>query len=345
MNIGKTVGNFLGVDLTPGFNLTRKTPYEGAGFYVPGIEKTQSASPAKKAKSVGSGSGSGGGGGGSWGGSGGGTNTQQQSTGGGSGGSGGPSKQQVAQNAQLDQISRLLGILGTQEKEGISAIDKGYNSQKSRLTEQQTKAMSGYKDQFLKNDQDRQKGVNQVDDFAYNSYNALQNLLRGSNAGVSSVARQVVPQVVSKGAGTRRQGVFDTAGENTKQITVAQKDAEDQFRYGFEDLGNQRNDQTKTLRQGIQQQAMDLEAQKLMLEADAGRATDGTSRSLDARAKTLMSLFGKYAPSYTAKAMNLKTPELGQFQVDPAAIRQDQGIAAENRAYLPAIREREERLA
>jgi hypothetical protein len=340
MNIGKTVGNFLGVDLTPGFNLTRKTPYEGAGFYVPGIEKTQSASPAKKATSVGSGGGGGG--------SGGGTNTQQQSTAVGSGsrvsgGSNGPSKQQVAQNAQLDQISRLLGILGTQEKEGISAIDKGYNSQKSRLTEQQTKAMSGYKDQFLKNDQDRQKGVNQVDDFAYNSYNALQNLLRGSNAGVSSVARQVVPQVVSKGAGTRRQGVFDTAGENTKQITVAQKDAEDQFRLGFEELGNQRNDQTKNLRQGIQQQAMDLEAQKLMLEADAGRATDGTSRSLDARAKTLMSLFGKYAPSYTAKAMNLKTPELGQFQVDPAAIRQDQGIAAENRAYLPGLEKRRER--
>ena len=264
-------------------------------------------------------------------------------SGSGSGGSGGTSKAQVAQNAQLDQISRLLGILGTQEKEGISAIDKGYNSQKSRLTEQQTKAMSGYKDQFLKNDQDRQKGVNQVDDFAYNSYNALQNLLRGSNAGVSSVARQVVPQVVSKGAGTRRQGVFDTAGENTKQITVAQKDAEDQFRYGFEDLGNQRKDQTKTLRQGIQQQAMDLEAQKLMLEADAGRATDGTSRSLDARAKTLMSLFGKYAPSYTAKAMNLKTPELGQYQLDPGAIRQDQGIAAENRAYLPGLEKRRER--
>ena len=76
MNIGKTVGNFLGVDLTPGFNLTRKTPYEGAGFYVPGIEKTQSASPAKKATSVGSGSGSGGGGGGS----GGGTNTKQSSS-------------------------------------------------------------------------------------------------------------------------------------------------------------------------------------------------------------------------------------------------------------------------
>lgn len=340
MNIGKTVGNFLGVDLTPGFNLTRKTPYEGAGFYVPGIEKTQSASPAKKATSVGSGSGSGGAAAGAAAGAG------AVGSGSGSrvsGGSNGPSKQQVAQNAQLDQISRLLGILGTQEKEGISAIDKGYNSQKSRLTEQQTKAMSGYKDQFLKNDQDRQKGVNQVDDFAYNSYNSLQNLLRGSNAGVSSVARQVVPQVVSKGAGTRRQGVFDTAGENTKQITVAQKDAEDQFRYGFEDLGNQRNDQTKTLRQGIQQQAMDLEAQKLMLEADAGRATDGTSRSLDARAKTLMSLFGKYAPSYTAKAMNLKTPELGQFQLDPGAIRQDQSLPAETRAYMPGIDRRRER--
>lgn len=258
-------------------------------------------------------------------------------------GGGSGSAEEAAQSAQLSQIDRLLGILSSQEKQGLSAIDKGYESQKGRLTEQQTKAMADYQDQFLKNDQNRQKGVEQVDDFAFNSYNALQNLLRGGNAGVSSVARQVVPQVVAKGAGTRRKGVFDTAGENTQAITSAKGDAEDQFRYGFEDLGNQRNEQAKTLRQGIQQQAMDLEAQKLMLQAQAGNATDDTARSLDQRAKKLMSLFGEYAPSYTAKAVNLKTPELGQYQVDPAAIRQNSGLPAETASYLPAIREREER--
>ena len=226
----------------------------------------------------------------------------------------------------------------------MSAIESGYGSQKQRLTDQQTKAMAGYQDQFLKNDQNKQKGVEQVDDFANTSYNSLQSLLRGANAGVSSVGRQLVPHVVAKGAGTRRKDVFDTAGENTKQITSAKGDAEDQFRYGFEDLGNQRNDQIKNLRQGINQQAMDLEAQKMMLQAQAGNATDATARSLDARAGTLQSLFGQYAPSYTAKAMNLKTPELGQYQLDPGAIRQDQSLPAETRAYLPGIKEREERL-
>ena len=267
--------------------------------------------------------------------------------GGGGGGSSAAAQQAAAQNAQLSQIDRLLGILGSQESQGMSAIESGYGSQKQRLTDQQTKAMAGYQDQFLKNDQNKQKGVEQVDDFANTSYNSLQSLLRGANAGVSSVGRQLVPHVVAKGAGTRRKDVFDTAGENTKQITSAKGDAEDQFRLGFEDLGNQRNDQIKNLRQGINQQAMDLEAQKMMLQAQAGNATDATARSLDARAGTLQSLFGQYAPSYTAKAMNLKTPELGQYQLDPGAIRQDQGLPAETRAYLPGIdrrREREERL-
>ena len=252
-------------------------------------------------------------------------------------------KEKTAQNTQLSQIDRLLGILGSQESQGMSAIESGYGSQKQRLTEQEQKAMAGYQDQFLKNDQNKQKGVEQVDDFANTSYNSLQSLLRGANAGVSSVGRQLVPHVVAKGAGTRRKDVFDTAGENTQAITSAKGDAEDQFRYGFEDLGNQRNDQIKNLRQGINQQAMDLEAQKMMLQAQAGNATDATARSLDARAGTLQSLFGQYAPSYTAKAMNLKTPELGQYQLDPGAIRQDQSLPAETRAYMPGIDRRRER--
>ena len=170
--------------------------------------------------------------------------------GGGGGGSSAAAQQAAAQNAQLSQIDRLLGILGSQESQGMSAIESGYGSQKQRLTEQEQKAMAGYQDQFLKNDQNKQKGVEQVDDFANTSYNSLQSLLRGANAGVSSVGRQLVPHVVAKGAGTRRKDVFDTAGENTKQITSAKGDAEDQFRLGFEDLGNQRNDQIKNLRQG-----------------------------------------------------------------------------------------------
>lgn len=263
-------------------------------------------------------------------------------TGGSGSGTGAAPAAPTASQLQIEQINRLLGILGSQQSSGEQAIDTGYESQRSRLADQQTKAMSGYQDQFLKNDQNKQRGVEQVDDFAYNSFNSLQSLLRGANAGDSSVARQLVPQVVSKGAGTRRKGVFDTAGENAQAITMAKGDAEDQFRYGQEDLINQRNSQKGDFLRGIEEQRLDLLGKRLGMEADSGAATDGTSAELNARTGQLQALFGQYAPTYTARAMNLKTPELGQYQVDPAAIRQNQGLPAETRAYLPQIKKKQE---
>lgn len=241
----------------------------------------------------------------------------------------------------IDQINRLLGVIREQEKAGLSSIEKGYGSEKSRLDSQRAKALRDYENQFLQNEQSREKGLGQVDDFAYNSYNTLQRLARAGNAGDSSFARSVVPQVVSKGAGTRRTGVIDTAGENEQAITLAKGDAEDQFKFGYEDLANQKTSQIQALRSGIQNQAIDLEGQRAALEAAAGGVSPNTIASLNARANTLKSLFGQYAPKYTAKAVNLKTPELSQYTVDKATLGQGNSqTPQENRAYLPGIEEK-----
>lgn len=247
-----------------------------------------------------------------------------------------------ASDLQIEQINRLLGTISAQERSGLERLNSSYNSQKSRLGEQKTKTFEGYDKQALQNDQSKQRGVEQVDQFANQSYGNLQRLLQGANAGNSSVGRTLVPQLVSKSAGTRRQGVFDTAGENAQAIEGARGDAEDQYRYSFEDLANQKKQQEEDFRSGVEQQRLDLLAKRLAMESDAGAATDGTRAELDARTATLNSLFGKFAPKFEAKAMNLKTPELGQYQLDPATLRYNQDGPAETRAYLPSLKKKQQ---
>lgn len=253
-------------------------------------------------------------------------------------------KQRQAANLQIEQINRLLGTIDAQKNAGLQRLEAEYGANRGRLTEDQQRAMNDYAQQFTKNDQNRQKGVEQVDDFANNSFNNLRRILQGANAGSSSVMRELVPQLVSKGAGTRRQGVFDTAGENAQAITTAKKDAETQFARSFEDLDNQKRNQESQFRTGVDTQYNDLLAQRLGLEQDAGIATDATRSALDSRTAQLNALFGQFAPQFSAKAVNLQTPELSQYQMDPAQIRMDQGLPQETRAYLPSLRKREEEL-
>jgi hypothetical protein len=237
----------------------------------------------------------------------------------------------------IDQINRLLGVVGEQERAGLSSIETGYSNERQRLSDQQAKANRDFGLQSESNSKQRQAGLGQVDDFAYNSYNTLQRLARAGNAGDSSFARQVVPNVVAKGAGTRRTGVINTAGENEQAISLAKGDAEDQFRAGFSDLDTQKNSQIQALRSGVQNQAMDLEGQRAQLEAAGGGVSQNTINSLNSRAETLKSLFGQYAPQFTPKAVNLKTPELGQFTVDKATLGMGGNTPQETRAYLPGI--------
>lgn len=244
---------------------------------------------------------------------------------------------------QISALSRLLGLTRTQFDTGLGNI----GMQRTRLGDQKAKTMQGYDDQALENNQDKQRGVESVDSFANNSFNNLRRLLQGAGAGSSSVARELVPQLVSKSAGTRRMGVFDTAGRNARDIDVARGDAEDQYRFAGEDIDSQE----KSFREGILNKQNELEGniselqiKKAMANGSgyeaAKAAAAGTQSSIDGRMAELNSLFGQFNPTY--RAVNTKKPELGKYTVDPAQINADQSIPAESRYYLPQIRKRQE---
>jgi len=138
--------------------------------------------------------------------------SQNQNTGGG----GGNSNAQA--NQQINTINSLLGTINSKRDAGISDLNSGAAEQQRLLDEQRTKAMTGYDTQNTQNQQDRERGYGQVDDFANTSANSLNRIFQGANAGNSSVARLLAPNLVGKAAGERRTGV--TKPTNQRQAIL-----------------------------------------------------------------------------------------------------------------------------
>lgn len=129
--------------------------------------------------------------------------------------------EQAAYDDQINNINKLLGYTATQKEQGLASLQSGFDDETRKLGDAKTKTMAGYDEQNVENSQNKQRGVEDVDQYANSSYNNLQRILQGSHAGNSSVGRELVPYLVSKSAGTRRQGVFDTAGKNEQAIVKA----------------------------------------------------------------------------------------------------------------------------
>lgn len=254
------------------------------------------------------------------------------------------SDEQAYYDQQISDLDRLLGRIGTTESQGLESLNSSAAENKRLLNEQKTKAFAGYDAQKLENDQNKERGFGQVNDFANTSYRNLMRLFQGGNAGGGSAARVLAPSLVSKSAGTRRQGVIEQAGTNERNIVNARGDANDQFNYNEQDLENQRKQQELSFLQGIGNQRNTLESQKGGLQvqraqangegyAQARTAGEASRNSVEARQAQLDALFGNYKPQFTARATNLQKPTLGQYTIDPAQINGNQNLSVDSRYY------------
>lgn len=253
----------------------------------------------------------------------------------------------------INELNRILGNIAVGRDQGLQRLGSSFNTAKTRLGEDRTRAYEGYNQQDLQNSTEKLRGTEQVDQYAGSSYNSLQNILRGANAGNSSVARELIPQLVSKAAGQRRQGVFNTFGENQQGIDMARQDATTQFDRSEYDLGEQRKRSEEDFLRSILESENDIasqirQAQEAKAQA-AGRgyagamaASAGTRSQIASRDSQLNNLFNSYAPSLAPAAVNLKTPELGKYTVDKAAIQGGGNTPAETAYYAPQLKKRQE---
>lgn len=248
-------------------------------------------------------------------------------------------------NSQISAINSLLGTIGAKRDSGISDLNASFAEQQRRLQEQKQAAMTGYDDQNNQNLKDRTRGYEQVDNFANSSANSLNRVFQGANAGNSSVARLLAPQLVGKAAGERRTGVTETANQNQDQIFKARKNAEDEFGYTEQDLGNQKSSQERQFLESINNQESDLLGKRLSMEQDAGLATDGTQNEINSRMAQLNALFGQFKPSYSMRATPTQAANLNSYSVDPAQIRLGQQQQGGDNFYAQQLKKKQQGLA
>lgn len=250
--------------------------------------------------------------------------------------------QRAESQRQIDAINRMLGLTNTSRQAGLKELQTGYNDRKASLASDQARTNQGYKDQTLQNEQARTRGYEQVDNFANTSQSNLQRIFQGANAGNSSVARLLAPHLVGKAAGSRRLGVTQTAGENAQGIAGAQEDANWQYKEAYADAERERKAKEESFLRGIAEQESDLFTKRQSFEQDAGIANADTQAQIDKRFATLTSLFGKYAPTYSAKRMDFKKPELSKYAVDPAQLQLNNNLPAETRYYGTQLKKKQE---
>lgn len=262
--------------------------------------------------------------------------------------------EQVAYDDQISALERLLGYTNTRRDAGLASMTDRFNSEKRTLDDQYARAQDGYRVKETENAQAKERGLGEVDSFANSSYKNLQRLLQGGNAGSSSVARELMPYLVSKAATTRRTGVFDTSGQNARNIDMAKDDAEYQYGTNSQDLENSRKSSEQSFRENILNKQnelggsmRDLQIKRQMANgqgyAQARAAGDAAQAGITDRQNQLASLFGQYKPTFTAKAMNTKTPDLGQYTVDKASINSsNSNLPAESSYYQTMLKKKQE---
>jgi len=242
----------------------------------------------------------------------------------------------------LSEIDRILGNVNTQRDQGLARLGASYDNEANKLARDKQLALRGYADQREENEGNKLRGTEQVDQFANNSYSNLRRLLLGANAGGSSVARELVPQIVSKAAGQRRQGVFDTYGQNEGAIDKSQESALIGFGDAEETLSRERGSAEESFRRSVLEQEQDLIRQQRELGGiDPGAA----SAQIASRDAQLNALFNQFAPKFTAKTVDTTRPDLGKYTVDRAAVQQGKGqYPGETAYYLPALRKKQQGL-
>ncbi len=254
------------------------------------------------------------------------------------------SQQKAEYQRQIDSINQLLGTYAPQKDTGLSGIDNKFNENKRRLGEQRSTAMTGYDDQNTLALQGRTRGYEQVDNYANKSANSLARLFQGANAGNSSVARLVAPQLVGKASDSRRLDVTETANQNLGGIKKARQDAETDFNYADQDLENNRGYEKQAFEKGIVQQEADQYNQRMNLERQAGLDTTGSQNEINSRMGRLGQLFGagSFNPQYQVKAVAPKAVSLNDYKVDPMAVKMGQNSQSNNGFYAPQLKKKQE---
>jgi len=358
INIGQAVGNYLGFDPTPGFNVAAGSggmPYAAAtssrnalgqggntrnfndgamANFLAGSKATPTSTPQTQQNLIAS------------------DNRYQ----------GG---QQAAQDAQGqadtiasydDQSNQLRGLLGRTERglaDGLTQLEDDYQGEVGFQGGQQERANAGYTDQRNTNTQTKQTNYDTINKGGNRGYRSLASIIGRASGTGSSAFRDMLPNVVGQDMSGKRSAANETYGKNAQGIDKAQGETELSFANILADLAKQRKKGEGDLRTDIATQQQDINGQLANVAgqravaagggyAQAKAAADPYQRAITNSQNTVEGYFNQYRTPYQRTAATVATPELSQYTADRSNINNGGQNPVDSNPYAELLKRKQQ---
>lgn len=274
------------------------------------------------------------------------------------GGDGGPgaggtdSALKLAQMADQEGLLRsYLGNLGNTLNQGVSQINDDFTRQNSRGQEDKAAAFGKFDMQTEDNNRNKSNQMNQVNQNANTlSKQVRQTIGRASGSG-SSAYQLTAPGAVANEVTDQREDVQDTFAGNFRQLKVARDDTDREFSRYFDDLNRSKAEKEKGLREGVEQENMDVQGKLADIARNRAAIQGGDVNAIRAagqpyqadianRQNTINSLFEKYRSPIQAQAARVAAPSLADYAGRDVGVSRQQVLASD--PTNPLLRRSEE---
>lgn len=324
-NFGQAIGDFLGFDPTPGFNLRSSQSNPVSRGLSPWVD-TNSKSGSKKTASTPNNN-----------------NNQAAPTdvysgGGGSGSSYGGGSAPVVSQADLAYLDDQENRLRSQDASANRAQDTGlaqlvdsYLREKSKANENQSRALQDFATKREDTTRGKDQAINKVDTSARTLAEGLRRKIGMASGANSSAYKFAAPQAVAKQASDQRGEVVENYGVNFRNLDTGEKRVKSDFETLLQDLEEQRNTREREFRSGILERknaitnSLSEVARQRALAQGGGydqvrNALAPYTAQIDSRQGEINSLFDRYRTPFAVKEIDTKTPDLRDYTVDRATI-------------------------
>jgi hypothetical protein len=272
------------------------------------------------------------------------------STGGGTAAGSGVQDTSAADLAYLDdQEGSLRGMLGSAQNtlnNGLTQIGDSYNKETGRTNEAKANATEG----FITKREDTTRGklaaVGQVNTGARTLADSVRRMLGLASGQNSSAFRETAPGAIARDASIKRTGVNETYGRNFRDLNTAEESTDLKFEQYLQDLAEQKRQKEQGLREGVltQEQGIyndlgDVARQRAQIQGgdyNAIRSATAPARTAIADRQTALdSLFNTFRTPYATKDVAVDAPVLGDYTVDPTALKANNQTGGADAQYSP----------